>query len=421
MEPKVLLLSESFCAGDAITGLNLFSKWNKQNLYIASRKTICFYKNFNSGYLIGNSEIKFRFPFKYFNKVPKSKIVECNKEIMSQPKHAGILVSNLYLGHVVPFLKLTGLFAYRATYRVSEQFLKWIDYISPDCIYTSVGSLNMAEFVDDLMTKRPHLKYIIHGYDDWVDPNYFTISSAYTKRSLALLNSIMSRATLTFATSEKMAEDYAIRYSRKFDVFPNPVEKIYVSSESDTNRDGITFVGKILNHNLKSILLLASALNHSDSNLTFHIYSDINDNLKKKIISKYSKTVIHGWVKHDDIPEILRKSKILYLPISIDKQTVKFTKYSMSTKMSEYLSSGVPILFHGPSGIAMTELIDKNKCGFVVKDNKESGLVTVVNLILTDKDNTRSIVNNAFNLFFEKFEKDKVAADFKMAIVKMCL
>ena len=39
------LLSEYFIAGDAITALSLFSKWDKNALFIASRETDFFYKN----------------------------------------------------------------------------------------------------------------------------------------------------------------------------------------------------------------------------------------------------------------------------------------------------------------------------------------------------------------------------------------
>lgn len=421
MEPRVIIISENFYAGDAITGLNLFSKWDRNNLFIASRKTSFFYKNFKSGYLIGSSEIKFSFLFKFFNKVPKSRVIDCNIENPQVAKHAGKLISKIYLEYVVPVLKWTGLFSYRASYRVSQQFLTWVDNISPDCIYTSVGSLNMAEFIDDLMVKRPSIKYIIHGYDDWVEPNYYTISNAYTNRSLDLLNSIMSRSSITFATSDKMAHDYAIRYGREFITFPNPIEDFRLSKKESQRPAGITFIGKILNHNIKSILLLASSLSQIGSNITLHLYSEVQEDLRKKIMSKYSNIIFHGWVNHDDIPQILLDSQILYLPISVNRQTIKFTKYSMSTKMSEYLSSGVPVLYHGPSGIAMTEMLEKYQCAFIVRDNKESSLIEAIKVILEDKEQTNRIISNARNLFNEKFEKDKVSEEFKNAITRISL
>lgn len=413
MEPKVLLISERFTAGDAITGLNLFSIWNKDNLFIASQNTSFFYNNFNSGYRIGRAEIEFVFPFSLFNKVPASKVIDCGKENPSQEKHAGKLMSILYLQYMVPVLKWLGLFQYRASYKASELFLRWIDDVKPDYVYTSVGSLNMAEFIHALMKTRPQIKFIIHGYDDWIEPNYFTISRSYTKKSVEILRSIISRAAITLATSEKMAKDYEERYGRPFVAFPNPVEQISQDICVNPDSRSISFVGKIYNHNLKSIVLFATALEKSNSNLTLDIYSDVRDEIKEKIKSKYNNTVFHGWVNHDDIPEIIRTSRILYLPISIDKHTIKFTKYSMSTKMSEYLSSGVPVLYQGPDGIAMTEMLEKYSCAFVVKNNDVDMIVSTINRIIDDRDAVKQVVDAALKLYKDKFEMGKVANELK--------
>lgn len=421
METKVLLISERFSAGDAITGLNLFSKWNKSQLYIASLNTSFFYGNFNSGYRIGSAEIKFRFPFNYLNKVPSSKVIDCQKDNPIPKKQAGKLISKFYLKYTVPVLKWLGLFSYRVSYNVSEQFLRWVDEVSPDCVYSSIGSLNTAEFIDALMKARPQLRFIIHGYDDWVEPNYFTISKSYSRRSKSYLKNIISRACLTFSTSEKMSKDYRERYGREFPVFPNPTQQIPDSVIIDSSSTNVTFIGKILNHNIKSIELLASSLNALNDNLTLHIYSNVADEIKEKIARKYRKTVFHDWVSHDEIPWILRNSRILYLPISIDKQTVKFTKYSMSTKMSEYLASGVPMLYHGPDGIAMTELLEKHQCAFVVKSNDERILSVTIKQILEDENATQKVLENAFKLFSVQFEKERITETFKQIITEACI
>lgn len=408
MVPKVLILSEYFIAGDAITALSLFSKWDKNALFIASRETDFFYKNFKSGYRIGGSEVRFRYPLSLFNSVPESRIIDCNIEQTVKPIHAGSFISTLYLRYMVPVMKWLGLFPYRTTYNVSEKFLKWIDEAQPNYFYTSVGSLNMAQFINELMEARPQLKAIIHCYDDWVRPSYFTISRSYTRKSSVILRSIISRAAITITSSEKMAKDYEERYRRPFVAFPNPVKQISQGICVNSDSKSITFVGKILNHNIRSIVLFASALANSNSNLTLDIYSDVRDEVKEKIKSKYNNTVFHGWVNHDDIPEIIRKSRILYLPISIDKQTVKFTKYSMSTKMSEYLSSGVPVLYHGPDGIAMTEMLEKYHCAFVVKNNDANVLSSTINHIVNDKDECVRVVSSAMELYMEKFELGRV-------------
>ena len=411
MIPKVLVLSEYFIAGDAITSLNLFSKWDKNALFIASRETDYYFKNFKSGYRIGGSEVRFRYPLNLFNSVPESKIIDCNVENIAKPVHAGHFVSKLYLGFVVPMMKWLGLFPYRTTYSVSERFLSWIDEIQPNYFYTSVGSLNMAKFVGELIEARPQIKAIIHCYDDWIKPNYFTISRSYTKKSSVILRSIISSAAITLTSSEKMAKDYEERYRRPFLAFPNPVKQLSQDICINPESKSIVFVGKILNHNIKSITSFANALAKADLGLVFDIYSDVREDVQQKVLSKYGNTVFHGWVKHDDILGIINKSRIVFLPISIDRQTAKFTKYSMSTKMSEYLSSGVPILYQGPDGIAMTEMLEKYQCAFVIKNNSIDQMVSLLRHILEDVADCKRVASAAMTLYSQRFEMEKVVGD----------
>lgn len=413
-EPRVLILSERFIAGDAITGLNLFSLWKKDNLFCASRNdNYC--ESFSSFYLIGDKEVSFNNIFKRFNKVPKSGIVRNSSIIGSNPKSQS-LIGRLYLYVVVPLMRFIGVFHKRVNYHISKEFLEWVDSIVPDYIYTSVGSYNMAQLIDGLIKARPHIRLIIHGYDDWVEPNYYSIYHACERDSYVMLSAIISHASLAFVTSDKMAEDYSKRYNRPFTVFSNPVKNISEIGIKEKDDNRITFVGKILHHNIKSIISLATALGELNSDLTLHIYSDVLDNLKTRIKKAYSRTVFHGWVAYNEIPNILVNSRILYLPISIDKQTVKFTKYSMSTKMSEYLSSGVPILYHGPGGIAMTEMLEKNNCAFVVKNDNIELLKNDIDVILSDELKTKEKLERAMDLFNRKFDIEKVASDFKLMI-----
>ena len=67
MYPKVLILSDRFHSGDAITAINLFSKWKRNCLFCASRYPDYFANNFSSTYLLGSEEIHFSFPLNLLN------------------------------------------------------------------------------------------------------------------------------------------------------------------------------------------------------------------------------------------------------------------------------------------------------------------------------------------------------------------
>ena len=86
--------------------------------------------------------------------------------------------------------------------------------------------------------------------------------------------------------------------------------------------------------------------------------------------------------------------------------------------MSEYLSSGVPILYHGPDGIAMTELLEKYHCAFVVKINDVDKLSFTIKQIINDKEDVKQVVDSALKLYGDKFEMEKVTNELKDMILR---
>lgn len=410
MQPKILILSERFASGDAITGLNIFSQWDKKSLFCASRSADYFNENFKSTYLLGSDEVKFKFPLNIFNKLPNSEVNPI--KINRKPIESSRVLRFMYLNVLVPALWFLNLFDGRVTYKVSENFLNWFDDIAPDYIYTSVGTLDMAKFIIELLNKRPGVKVIYHGYDDWVNPNHKCLTSSYSKSSDSALREILLKSSIRFVMSDKMSIEYNMRYNCDFITIPNPA--LPCRHISSLRNNSVVFVGKIGYHNRDAIRMMAKALNKVSQNtgvtLEFEIYSIVDDNEKRRLQTLYRDCKFMGWRNHDEIEMILCCSRLLFLPISMSKSTIRFTKYSMSTKMSEYLSSGTAILYYGPSGIAMTELLENEKCAYVIKNNNLEILINTIVSVLSNSQIEKEIINNAHSLFDTCFSMSSVTA-----------
>lgn len=409
---RMLILSEWFVAGDAVTALNLFSGWDKNDLYCASRRDDFFGDNFNQCYLIGSDEVKFRFPFSLMGKPANS------KHIISagyKPHSKTIASTRSFYGtYVMPVMQYTGIFSYRMHYTASERFISWIREIGPSYIYTSIGSLNMAYLVNDLMNIFPDVEFVIHCYDDWTKPNFKTLTKGYTRKSVKVLDGILTRAKKVCTTTNKMSSDYSSIYHKKFETFPNPVTPI--SASADVKDNTLLFLGKISNHNYESILRVAKVLNEiratEQRTIDFNIYTEIDPVKQTRLSQEYDRCFFHSWVGREEAMRLVKTSAVLLLPISINEQTVNFTRYSMSTKMAEYLSSGNPILYIGPNGIAMTEVLKDNNCAFVVDSMRDDILRKQILSVLNDASQREIKLQNAKHVFDSSFSKGKVLPSF---------
>lgn len=419
--PKILILSSKFKAGDAVTTFNLFSKWPKECIYCASSDFVDDISRIGDTYRLGNSEIKYIFPFNLIYR-PYNSEPHYSKSLESR-SHNGkphILKKLIYDKFLIKVFKFLGIYAYRSRTHLSKGLLEWIDEISPDYIYSSVSNLDFAFFIEEVILKYPKARLIIHGYDDWMEPNYNFIGREYFyKKADTQFRRLLSLSVLQFSTSLKMQRDYTIKYKKPFINFPNPVKLLGGALTKELN-NSVVFVGKVGKHNIASIQLMASAIqmynNLHNMFISFDIYSVVDDDVRMSISKLCSNVRFYDWLNHDEISTVLKSSKVLLLPISIDYSTQRFTKYSMSTKMSEYMSSGRPFIYIGPKDIAMTEFLLEKNISYVITNNSVSDCLAALESIDKEPAEVTRMVTKAENICREYFDLDVVAEQFSRTI-----
>ena len=195
-QPKILILSAKFDSGDAITALNLFSEFNKENLFCASLNFGNYTQNFASCYRMGKEEVRYMFPFSFIYGLSGSCEYFTYTNFQSTI-YKDRLLQKAYKKILMPILQYIGLYGDRMKIHISERFVNWVNHISPDYIYTSIGSLEMSRFVKELMFTFPQVRFIIHGYDDWLEPNYkMAFRKHFRNRSEKIFTQIIDRASL---------------------------------------------------------------------------------------------------------------------------------------------------------------------------------------------------------------------------------
>lgn len=423
MDKSVLVLSRGFRAGDAITTINLFSKWPKDNLFCASPIDSEYAAPLGGFYLLGDKEITYSFPFNKISRPASSHIGISNikkKDINSKKS----FLTKIYENYCRPILQRLDLYETRLRFDISPEFEAWIRGINPSVIYTSLGDIPIARFVLKLHNKFPDIKIIIHGFDDWLIPTYPIIGSeSHRKKADRLLKELLAIASGRFTSSVKMAEEYEKRFGYKFTTFTNPANLISNSDPITKSLiPNIVFTGKVGWHNDAAIRRMVKAVETLNSNgkiVEFDIYTDTpKDELSKFLGYLPDYVHIHPPIPNSEIPDILASAHVLYLPISINNQTARFTRYSMSTKMGEYLWSGTPIIYVGPKDIAMTDFLEEKMCAEVItEDNKE---LIIKSLMRALKSPDKNKLQKGKEIASMSFNKEIVSESFAKAIEDIC-
>lgn len=420
---NILILSRGFKAGDAITTINLFAQWSREQLFCASPVESEYAAAIGEFYFLGDKEIKYCFPFNKLSRPASSHIGKrnsYNKDKIPSKSFATRMYENV--GR--PVLQRMDLYETRLRFVISHEFETWIRKINPSAIYTSVGDFPMAQFVLDLHKKFPDIKIIVHCFDDWLSPTYSIIrGESHRKKTEQILKEVLSIASGRFTSSEKMASEYENQFGYKFTMFTNPAS--LTSNESVITRSiipNIVFTGKVGWHNdiaIQRMIKAVEILNTNDKIVEFDIYTDTpKDELSRFLGSLPDSVNIHPPVPNTAIPNILASAHALYLPISINKQNARFTRYSMSTKMGEYLWSGNPVIYVGPKDIAMTEFLENNQCAEVITEDNLDLIIKSLKKVLNSPDKEK--IKRGKDIALKLFNKEVVSLAFIKTIEDIC-
>jgi glycosyltransferase involved in cell wall biosynthesis len=376
--PKILfvetLLSESNSTG--ITLSNLFANWPKSALYFVSTTSNDNSSNDNSNYYyLGDSELKHRYPFLIFKWLKSFFVGSIHKKRNNAVQNQIVLNNNNNNNRFLTFskkvlkftFKVIGFQHFSIRCKVSTQLNDWIKFIQPDMIYCAVSTRHVISLLSELHNLY-NLPIYIHIMDDWLESiGKDSIFAFYLNKKINNeFNDLLRITKKNIAISSYMAYEYKKRFKTEWIFFNNPVNienwgLKYVPNRLTGSKYKVGYFGSIGNHNFDSIMFFIKLVNSSELKnfLEIHFYTqNLSDN--------FNNTFFHPFLSYNEIPKAISEYDFLILPLSFKKSNEKFIKYSMPTKLTEYLASSVPVILISPQNIAVTEFVKENECGFII-------------------------------------------------------
>jgi len=415
--PRILIVGTCTFDGDdatTITLRNMFAGWEKNNiafLHLTSKTNIVksAYLTFNlSKFLFGN--------FKTENQQTSFlKNVRDSRSLIYGVQGAGKSAS--FKSAVFNFLH-TFISAHRALipYQYPEALDVFIKTFHPDVIYSPLADIRIMEIVNKISAKYS-LPVIPHFMDDWQNTMYAgNLFLTIPRIALIIgLKKIMKRAYYGFSISEKMANEYFIKFHKPFYPFMNCVADstevcVPVPEALSDCPDGqlqFCYSGGLHLNRHKILLAICEVLQQkcSDHNIKFSFFTKISDWEKYgDEFRKYDFVRYMGFLKPDELMDQLRKQDFLIHVESFEPKFVKYTRLSISTKIPEYLSLNKPILAIGPDNIASIEYLSSNNCALVIGKINDEIITSKINILLSDKIFNDKIGKMAYSLFKKNHE-----------------
>ena len=276
-----------------------------------------------------------------------------------------------------------------------KELFNWINAFNPDIIYCSFGNARMFE-ITNRVAKRIRKPIVPHFMDDWPSTLYTQMELfGFAKRILnKRFNSMLSKSNGGLCISELMVNEYENRYHLPFVAFVNTVDdNLFCAPEIDNSKDGLIlmYIGGLHLNRWKSLLDISKAIekiNDKQKKITLEIFCPTKDvQLYSNHFTNLISTTFQGSLKSSEVSEKLKRASVLLYVEAFDENIIKYTKFSLSTKIPQYMAAGKPILAYGPGGLASMQLIKMSGGGKVIHEsNIESLKNDILNFVSDKKD-----------------------------------
>lgn len=296
--------------------------------------------------------------------------------------------------------------------QLRDDFWLWVNNFAPDIIYSSLENPAIIKAAY-LIVKKLKLPFVPHFFDDWMAGFYYGGANACFVEKFMLYKKVrflLKHAPTGLAINEDMREEYEKRYHINFQTVtniadaPEPAEK---TSNVNPNRDRrtmiLTYAGSLGQNRWKAMKDICKSLANvgsSELNIELHLYlpkSELalykrmfaNEPIIKKILN----------VSYEILPKVLSDSDILLYLEDFGGKERKYTRFSFSTKIPVYLSSGRPILAYGPAEISSIKYIKNNNCGVVITKQDINLLSSSITYLLSQPELLESMGKNCRRIF----------------------
>jgi len=365
------------------------------------------------------------FKKRFFKKSVSGKIIAFENllNIKARTNRFNLLISKFRNSHFLRFLRD---YLWFGLDWKSEELDNWIEDFKPEVIYF-VGLNNPNLFrLNEFYSNKYSIPTIIYVTDDYYLPR-FSISFFYWYR-LSILNRhlkllLNKENTQLITINEIMSKEYLNRFNKKNTILVNNVNlKIldkfeYVNSKSVR----ISYIGNLSHNRWKSIIKLGEVISKHDFGYSLNIQIYCSEYVNNRIINRINNISclkFYGAINHEQVINVINNSDILLHVESFKFKDINLAKLSFSTKITEYIASGKPILAFGPNQVASIKILERYNAAICIVSLKKQLILSEIQKIF-DLNKLEEVRTNALRYLNLLYSKNKINSNFNEYIKEM--
>lgn len=269
----------------------------------------------------------------------------------------------------------------------NKEFNDFVENFQPEIVYCICSTFQTA-ILAEYISKKMNIPIVVHHFDNVMQTAKLKVLHNF------IYNKIQRRMFTGFVISEQMKYQYEKKYGFKYKILMNSIYPNNKPSYRTEKIEKIMYAGGLHLNRAKSLQIVEKCIERinleNDSNVHLEIYT-LDMETAKKYFS--NNTILNAALPQEELIKKYQDAHILLHVEPFEQEFFDYLKYSLSTKLPEYLNAGKPILCFVPEFTSVHELISKNNLGYAVSTEEE--VYKALKDIIKGKAICAEYVNNA--------------------------
>lgn len=312
---------------------------------------------------------------------------------------------------------------------LTNSLLQWIDRFNPDVIFSVLTTGPIVRLVVKVSELR-NIPIIPYYTDDWVATLYedhkFKQLLRYSLKHW--FNRCLERSPIRLTPNNIMSEEYTQRYGGRFEQMLYPEEYRHLEDKkSKSNSDGpvsFLFIGGLDPHRWAPLHHIGETLLQLRSEgivgelLIYTLPSDIQKHAEYLTIDPVMRVM--GTASQVKVKKLQREADVLVHVESFHPVYQKWTAFSLSTKIPQYMMAGACILGYGPENVASMRHLSDSGVALTVGREDVTILSSALKKLITDADCRHALGKKSHVFAMEHHEAGRQRELFRSYVAETC-
>ncbi|MCI9421127.1 MAG: glycosyltransferase [Dorea sp.] len=282
---------------------------------------------------------------------------------------------------------------------------RWIDKVCPELIFLAPGYSVFAYDIALKISKYKNIPIVCFFMDDYYNENKAKLNPLEILRRKWLrkvIKKTVNHSAGVIAVSKEMAADYQKCFHVNVDVLYTPYmyeEISCIDEKVDLQRLEFVYAGSLGLNRWKILYELGKLLQQNNYNALLTIYASADYEKEIQKLLQISSIKYGGFLTEAQLKEKIYCANVVVHIESFDKDKLKRTRYSISTKIPECLASNKIFLAVGPEEQASINYLKENEAALVCTSSHE--MERYVQMICEKKVDYKLYRKNAWKLLSE--------------------